>query len=231
MRKVSTILGLALFALAGSARAQNESAPPENAPPALDANGAPVAAPEAAPAPAPVAAPAASESKIQVGINILPMALGKFTTSAGGQSATGDAAFAYGVGLSAGYNVIPGLSIGIAPQFILNVKGKDENDSGKEYDLMLRVAYAYTVAPKFSVLAEVLPGYSIIAPPSSAGIDKPKGLVLAGGIGAAYDVTDQVFVNLGVGYQMGFQKVSVLGTYVDVKTKFLRIAIGAGVKL
>lgn len=59
MRKVSMILGLLSFALAGSARAQNEAAPPviENtAPPALDANGAPVAAPEAAPAPAPVAA-------------------------------------------------------------------------------------------------------------------------------------------------------------------------------
>jgi hypothetical protein len=60
MRKVSLFLGLALLTLAGSARAQNETAPPvipDTAPPALDANGAPVAAPEAAPAPTP--APAA----------------------------------------------------------------------------------------------------------------------------------------------------------------------------
>jgi hypothetical protein len=52
-------LGLALLTLAGSARAQNEAAPPvipDTAPPALDANGNPVAAPEAAPAPAPVPA-------------------------------------------------------------------------------------------------------------------------------------------------------------------------------
>jgi hypothetical protein len=56
-------LGLALLTLAGSARAQNEAAPPvipDTAPPALDANGNPVAAPEAAPAPAPVAAPVAA---------------------------------------------------------------------------------------------------------------------------------------------------------------------------
>jgi opacity protein-like surface antigen len=234
MLKVSMFVGLALFALAGSVRAQ-ESAPP----PAADA---PVTAPAgdtaAAPAPeaaaAPAAAAAASDSKIQVGINFLPMVLGKLTSPdlTTGESATVDAKLAYGVGITAGYNVIPGLSVGIAPQFIFNVKGKDASgDASKEYDLMLRVAYAYTVAPKFSVLAEVLPGYSIISVPSAWGIDKPKGLVLAGGLGAMYDVTDQLFVNVGVGYQMGFQKVSVAGSDYDVKVKFLRIALGVGMKL
>jgi len=46
--------------------------------------------------------------------------------------------------------------------------------------------------------------------------------VLAGGVGAMMDVTDQMFVNLGVGYQMGFQKATVLGMSGDEKTKFLR---------
>ena len=231
MRKVSTILGLALFALAGSARAQNEAAPPENAPPALDANGAPVAAaPETVAAPA--AAPAASESKMQLGLNLLPMALGKMSSTDpfSGASVPGDLAFAYGVGLSFGYAVIPGLTIGVAPQALFNVKGKDANGTAsKEYDIMARVAYAYTVAPKFAIYAEVLPGYSVIsnASPANAG----KGLVLAGGVGATMDVTDQVFLNLGVGYQMGFQKISQSGVNIDEKSKFLRIAVGAGVKL
>lgn len=226
MRKVSMILGLALFALAGSARAQEESAPPAGAPPALDANGAPVAAaPEAAAAPA----AAAPDSKMQLGLNLLPMLLGKMDS---GTSA--DLAFGYGVGLSFGYVVIPGLTVGLAPQAVFNVKAKNppsgtSSSAAKEYDIMARVAYAYTVAPKFAIYAEVLPGYSIISNPSPA--NAGKGLVLAGGVGAMMDVTDQVFVNLGVGYQMGFQKASAAGTNFDEKTKFLRIALGAGVKL
>jgi hypothetical protein len=221
MRKVSLILGLALFALAGSARAQDEA---PAAAPTGDA-AAPAPAPETVAAPA--AAPAASDSKMQLGLNLLPMALGKVDS---GTSA--DMAFAYGVGLSFGYVVIPGLTIGLAPQAVFNVKPKNApsgTTAAKEYDIMARIAYAYTVAPKFAVYAEVLPGYSIISNPSP--LDAGKGLVLAGGVGATMDVTDQVFVNLGVGYQMGFQKVTVLGVSGDEKAKFLRIAVGAGVKL
>jgi Outer membrane protein beta-barrel domain len=221
MRKVSLFLGLALFALAGSARAQDESGP-AGAPPALDGNGAPIAGPEVATAPAPAAA--APDSKMQAGLNLLPMALGKMNAA----GISGDLAFAYGVGLSFGYAVIPGLTVGLAPQAVFHVVGKDGGTAGKEYDIMARVAYAYTVAPKFAIYAEVLPGYSIISNPNGA--DSAKGLVLAGGVGAMMDITDQAFVNLGVGYQMGFQKVSVAGTSIDEKTKFLRIALGGGVK-
>lgn len=58
MRKVSTLVGLTLFALAGSARAQETAAPAGDtaAPPAGDAAAAPAPAPEGAPAPAPAAA-------------------------------------------------------------------------------------------------------------------------------------------------------------------------------
>jgi len=225
MRKVSLFIGLALFALAGSARAQDEA---PAAAPAGDTAVAPAGDTAAAPAPAPEAAApaaAASDSKMQVGVAFLPMALGKMNAD----GTTGDLKFAYGVGLSFGYVVIPGLTVGLAPQAIFNVKGKDgDGSAAKEYDIMARIAYAYTVAPKFAVLAEVLPGYSIISNPS--GINAGKGFVIAGGLGGMMDVTDQIFVNIGVGYQMGFQKISQSGVTADEKTKFLRIAVGGGVK-
>jgi len=228
MRKVSMFLGLALFALAGSARAQDEAPAPA---PAGDPAAAPAPAPETlAATPAPAAA--GPDSKMQVGINLMPMALGKesSTDPISGGSASADLAFAYGVGLSFGYAVIPGLTVGVAPQALFNVKPKNgDSSAAKEYDLMARIAYAYTVAPKFAVYAELLPGYSVISNPSPA--DAGKGFVFAGGLGATMDVTDQVFVNLGVGYQMGFQKAKFAGVSLDEKTKFLRIALGAGVKL
>jgi len=149
MRKVSMILGLALFALAGSARAQDEAPAPA---PAGDPAAAPAPAPETVAAPAP--APAASDSKMQLGLNLLPMALGKMDSGT-----SNDLAFAYGVGLSFGYVVIPGLTVGLAPQAVFHVIGKDApsgSTAAKEYDIMARVAYAYTVAPKFAIYAEVL---------------------------------------------------------------------------
>jgi len=142
---------------------------------------------------------------------------------------------AYGVGITAGYAVIPGLTVGIAPQVIFHLIGDNSSgDSATEYDLMVRIAYAYTVIPKLSVGVEVLPGYSIIAIPSSlkegTSFDNPKGFVMAFGAGAAYDVTDMFFANVGIGYQIGFQSTSIMGTSEDIKTSFLRILVGGGVK-
>jgi hypothetical protein len=229
MRKLSLFVGLTLFALAGSARAQDETPAP-----------APAAEPAAAAAEpaAPAAAAAAPESKMQVGIAFLPMLMGKVGAGPSGDDTWTDLKLAYGVGLSFGYNVIAGLSVGVAPQALFGLKAKNASgDSIKEYDIMARIAYAYAVIPKLAVYAEVLPGYSILSLPSSmtsngSNYDSPKGLVLGFGAGAAYDITDQFFVNLGVGYQMGFQKtkVPVEGNSYDMKTKFLRIAVGGGMK-
>ncbi len=217
MRKVSTLVGLTLFALAGSARAQDTAAP------AGDTAAVP-AADTAAPPPAAAAPAAASESKMQAGVNLLPVLLGKTKSDAGST----DMAFGYGFGLSFGYAVIPGLYVGVAPQFLFGLKPKDVPagftvESSKAIDLLARVAYVYTVMPKLGIYAEVLPGYSILLPPEGS---KGKGFVIAGGVGAMYDVTDQVFVNLGVGYQYGLQKVDSAKSNFS----FLRIAVGAGMK-
>ncbi len=227
MRRLSLFIGLLSLASASAVQAQEETPAPESGAPPV------AAAPEAASAA--VAAGSAPESKMQVGIAFLPMLLGRMGTGSSGDDTWADASPAYGVGLSFGYNVIPGLSVGIAPQVLFHVKDKNASDSAKEYDLMARIAYAYTVMPKLAVYAEVLPGYAIISLPSSVSYlgekpPSPKGLVIGGGVGAAFDVTDELFVNLGVGYQMGFQKMTVAGSDNDVKTKFLRIALGGGMK-
>ena len=244
MRTKTAILSiLATSLLSYSAIAQEEAAPPpEGAAPAPEA--APAAAPEAAPAPAPEMAPpaaaapaAASDTKFQAGVSFLPMLLGKLSGSGGST----DLAFAYGVVPVFGYAVIPGLTVGIAPQFIFNVKPKGESSSATEYDFMARIAYAYPVIPKLTAGLEILPGYSMISLPSAAKnvgqgvtVSNPKGYVIAFGATAAFDVTDMIFVNLGIGYQMGLQSAtaSAAGRSAsgDYKSSFLRLAIGGGVK-
>jgi hypothetical protein len=194
-------------------------APPATSPPAGVAT-APV------PTPPPAAAPAEQpKRKLQVGLAFLPMARGKFDASNAGMTTTVDAAFAYGAGLSVGYEIIPGLVVGLAPQVMFNGKPKESTaPGGKQWDVLARVAYGYTIPDVVTLYAEVLPGYSIFYPP---GTSSSKGFIVAAGVGAAVDFTEQVFVNLGVGYQMGFQSQSALSEY---QTNFIRVALGGGMK-
>ncbi len=83
MRKLSTLVGLTLFALAGSASAQDEAPAPAPtgdtaAAPAGEAAGAPAAAPEAAPEAAPAPAPAAGGYPDEYALRPLTLAAGMF---------------------------------------------------------------------------------------------------------------------------------------------------------
>jgi hypothetical protein len=225
MRRLNLIVALALFVPVSTARAQEE-APAATEPDAVPA--------EATLAPAAAGTPA---NNFQVGVAFLPMLLGKVATGPSGSDTSSNLDFAYGVGLSFGYRVLAGLSVGIAPQVVFHLTSKDSAgysviDSEKEYDLLARIAYAYTVAPKVDVYAEILPGYSFLTYNQILqGSKAPKahGVVLGGGLGVAFAISERFFVNAGVGYQQGFQ-VSHGISDRDVKTKFVRIALGGGVK-
>jgi len=227
MRKPILIVGLVLSVLVSPAHVQEEApATPESEPTATPS--------EAALAPAVAGAPA---NTFQVGVAFLPMLLGRVATGPSGADASSNLDFAYGAGLSFGYRALARLSVGVAPQVVFHLSTKDSAgysaiDSEKEYDLMARIAYAYAVVPKLDVYAEVLPGYSIVTYNKIVlGSQAPKawGIVLGGGLGAALAITDRFFANASVGYQLGFQKSHGISDR-DVKTKFLRIALGGGVR-
>lgn len=227
MGRLSLLLGLLLFGHAGMVLAEEDEwdFAESVAPPVESAPDRSVAAGSSAP-------------RFQLGAALLPVLLGRLTTvQSGGGEISSHLDSTYGLGLSFSYRVLAGLSLGIAPQVVFHLSSKDDAgypiiDSEKELDLMARIAYAHTVMPKLDVYVEVLPGYSFVsynkivvgspAPPA-------RGIVVAGGLGAAFAVTDRFFVNTGLGYQLGFQVSHGISTR-DVSTKFLRIAVGGGVR-
>jgi len=227
MRIPSVIVGLMLFALVSTAHAQGE------------APVAPMAQSTAEPAGAAFAPTAASASarSAQVAVTFLPMLLGRVAIGPSGDDTTYNLVAAYGLGLSFGYRVMDGLSVGVAPQVIFHLSAKDYTgysviDSQREYDLMARIAYAYTLAPKLAVYADVLPGYAIVTYDDVVQGDQApsaKGIVLGGDVGVVLDITDGLFANVGIGYQLGFQTSSGISDR-DVKTRFLRVGLGGGVK-
>lgn len=170
--------------------------------------------------------PTRVERKFRLGLAFLPMANGKFTSTVS-ETTTVPAAFAYGVGLTGAYDILPGLSVGLAPQLILNVKDKTASDTAKEIDVFARIAYAYPVVETISLYVEVLPGYSLILPPNGG---KPKGLVFAAGGGCMMSLTQRVYANLGLDYQVGYQNREEDGVTYETRTKYYRLSMGGGVK-
>jgi hypothetical protein len=233
MRKASTLIGLTLVALGAGARAE-ESAPPAPAP----ATAVVVPVPAAVPAPAPAivapfpAAPPSQPQRWRIGLSFLPMGLGKLTTPIGGNPIQGDASLAYGVGLSASYRIIAGFSVGVAPQIISNVNYKvppagAAPDAVRETDLLARLAYTFPVVDTIGLYVEALPGYSLLP---QAGGSAAKGFVVAFDAGADMGITDRIFANLGAGYQLGFQSLTVAGEKVDTRTRYVRVSLGGGVR-
>lgn len=232
MGKTGLIVCLLLLGQNGTGIAQEEEDDPETSEAAAEGGAVPV---ESAPG---QASAAVSANNFQLGVAVLPVLLGRLTTvQSGGAEISSRLDSTYGLGLSFSYRVWAGLSLGIAPQVVFHLSSKDDAgypviDSEKELDLMARIAYAHTVMPNLDVYAEVLPGYSFVtynkivvgspAPPA-------RGIVVAGGLGAAFAVTDHFFVNAGLGYQIGFQVSHGISTR-EVGTKFVRIALGGGVK-
>ena len=224
MRKIGTLIGLTLVALGAGARAE-DGAPVAQTPAVAVVDPFFVAQPSA-PTPPPPA-------RVRIGLAFLPMGLGKFTTPIGGEPIQGDASLAYGVGLSASYRIIAGFSVGIAPQIISNVNykvpppGVAAPDAVRETDLMARLAYTFPVVDTIGLYVEALPGYSLV---SQAGGSPAKGFVVAFGGGADMGITDRIFANLGAGYQLGFQSLTVAGEKVDTRTRYVRVSLGGGVR-
>jgi hypothetical protein len=173
-------------------------------------------------------APDARQPRWEASVSLLPMGLGRFTSSPGGMTATEDAAFSYGFGLHAGYAVIPGLTLGLAPQVAFNVKPKVQDSKGaQEVDLMVRAAYSLHIVESIALFVEVLPGYSIIHPDPG---DSATGLVLGLGGGSTIELSEHAFASFGVGYQVGFQSLPAKDAGGETRTRYLRVAIGVGTR-
>ena len=225
MRKASTLIGLTLIALGAGARAEDQ-VPAAPAPSTVAVDPFPAAA-IAAPVPESPPPP----RRIKVGLSFLPMGIGRFTTPIGGTATEGDASFAYAFGLLATYRIIGGLELGIAPQLLYNVNYKvypsiiTAPPGSKETDLMGRVGYTFPVVETIGLYLAAMPGYSIIGQPGSP---SAKGFVLALEGGVEMAVTDRIFAALGGGYQLGFQSVTVSGTKLDDRTRYVRVNLGGG---
>jgi hypothetical protein len=165
-------------------------------------------------------------SALRLGITLAPMPTGTLKSNFLGVESSSSSAFAFAIAPTLDYSINQFVFVGLAPQYIINVKGKDAPGSaGSELDLRLRVGGNAKVADTLMLYGYLAPGYGIVMPSGDG--DSAKGLVLGFAAGAMLDFTPSVFGNAELGYQVGYQKVSD----VDAKTNFLHIGIGLGFRL
>lgn len=211
------LVALAWVALSASTQARADVAPPAEAPVATPAGGR---GPGVAASSETGIAGATSSLRTRVGISFL-------TTARGKANAHYDMAPAYGVSPSVDYRIVRGLSLGVVPQILFNIKRRAD-PALRQYDFMARVAYTLQVATRIALYGEGLAGYSVISPPAG---DSAKGWVLALGTGGIIDIVQRVFVNVGAGYQWGLQMIAIDGIIHGDNTQFVRLVLGAGMRL
>lgn len=162
-------------------------------------------------------------------LELLPR--GHFEVSDSGSGTThasGDLKAAFGISGTFGYDVIPHVSVGIAPRLVLGVAAaKSEAESMRELDLRGRVAVHARIASVAELYGFVAPGYSWVTPPEGTGAE---GAVVAFGAGITGDIDSTFFMSLELGYQKGFQTLRTGGNELDSTFDFYSVGIGAGAR-
>jgi hypothetical protein len=175
-------------------------------------------------------------STMRLGVSLAPMPTGTLKGKIGAGAETSESsAFAFAIAPTFDFSFSQFFFAGLAPQYILNVKGKDDDKAGSELDLRVRVGGNAKVADTLMLYGYLAPGYSIVMLPDpeagGAKLDNPAGFVLGFAAGAMLDFTPELFGTGELGYQVGYQKTTFAGMDVDVKTNFLHIGIGLGYRL
>jgi hypothetical protein len=178
-------------------------------------------------APAPAAAPAADDSRPKLGAELAIMPVGSLGASIGNMSTRVDSATAMGLGATVRFPLNSIFALDLAPRLVFNVKGSDADNSATELDVRARLSAGGEAAPGVRVYAAVAPGYSALFLPDSSGDSStPTGFILGFAAGTAIKVAPGIAVTGEIGYQLGFQSVSIQNTDVGLDTRFFTLSGG-----
>jgi hypothetical protein len=227
------------FMHAGDARlAAPPALPAPPAAPAPDSAAGVPAPPPTSAAPAAVAATASSSpaanGPVLLGLAFELLPAGTFTTNAQGKSVDVDTDATAALAPFLDVPVTPWLALGVSPQFIFNVKGRADTQSGTEYDIRARVTVRDPIGANGRLYARLSPGYSILSTPSGtlpANVSDPAGLAVDFSVGAETPIGAHATLVLDIGYQLGFQGTSVNGKDIESRTRFLHVGMGFALDL
>ena len=181
-----------------------------------------------------LAAPLASvrAERVRLGGTVSVLPLGQAHVEGEGLSESEDTATAVGIGGIVEVQLLTNLAIGFAPRLLLNVKGEDGTESGKELDLALRVIGNVPVGRMVQLYGFAAPGYSIIYIPDWPDeLSNPAGFIFGFGGGVGFDLNPRFRLAVELGYQLGAQRVTEQGETVDLEISYLHLGVSALARL
>lgn len=181
------------------------------------------------------AGPAFAEApgRARVSLGIVAAPVGSYTVRGFGLSGSGDTEPAFALRPAIDFSLSDYVFIGFSLQYVMNVNtdglANANVDASKALDLLARVGAHAPVADVVHLFGYVAPGYSIIYPPNDG--NKPQGFVLAASGGALFSVGSRAFLTGEIGYQWGFQELTIANTDFDANLNYLLLSLGLGIKL
>jgi hypothetical protein len=151
-----------------------------------------------------------------------------------GFSGSADTTSAFGLGGLAEYRLASRVAIGLAPRFVVPVRIKNADDSGKQIDLRARVAVGGDVAPRVRVNGLATVGYSwisdLLAITDQNGnvlrYQTASGMVVGFGAGLQYTINPRLMFTGEFSYQLGYQGTAVMGVDFEVSDDYLTLGFG-----
>lgn len=177
------------------------------------------------------AAGAEAAPKLWVGGHLGLSPVGTLKADVSGTSASADTALGFEIGGRVEYQVMPFLSIGIAPAILFNIKGKDDTESATALDLPLRITAGGDVAPRIRLYGFAAPGYTFLFPPSDASVNSmnlnSSGFMIGFGGGASFQVAPKFRLSGELGYHFRFPSTTVQNVDVSFQDNYLTFAVSA----
>jgi hypothetical protein len=174
-----------------------------------------------------VAPPPEHSATPRAGVELAVLPIGSLGASVGNASTRVDSAAAFGVGGVLQLPIGAVFALDLAPRVLFNVKGSDDDSSATELDVRARVTAGSLVSPGVRIFAALEPGFSVLFLPNSTSTSpSPKGLILGFGAGAAVRVAPALWLTGELGYQIGFQSMTVTNIEVGLDTRFFHLTGG-----
>jgi len=142
------------------------------------------------------------------------------------QSIEADAATAFGVSANVEAILPPYFAIGINPGLVLGLKSGGAMASATQLDLRARMRLGHVAAEGFGEYGYVTAGGSWILTPNDG--DTSAGFSLGVGAGVTRRVDRLSFVTFELGFQAGFQNMTVHDTSIELSSRLFHIGLGFG---
>ncbi len=171
----------------------------------------------------------AKEPTMNAGVRMMMLPTGSVAVASNGEKQSSTTAFAFGVSPHFDYNLIKYFSVGIGPDFIFNVNGKDsQGDSSNLINLNARLKGTVPILEALDAYVLVTPGFSVLIRPGERKSAKGFAMGILGG--ANYKINRRFGMYMEAGYQLGFQKASESVQQYDVDfngVNFFMLNLGA----